>query len=38
MKILLSIPGHLKTVPMNYFITETLNSLGCHVKVFNFGY
>ncbi|MBI5682755.1 MAG: glycosyltransferase [Deltaproteobacteria bacterium] len=37
MKILLSFPGHLKTVPMNGFIYQTLKAMGHEVVPFNFG-
>ena len=37
MKILLSIPGHLKTVPMSKYIFQTLGEMGCEVTVFNYG-
>ncbi len=36
-KILLSIPGHLKTVPMNRFTYEALLQMGHDVEVFDFG-
>jgi|WetSurMetagenome_2_1015567.scaffolds.fasta_scaffold04467_5 spore maturation protein CgeB len=37
MKILLSVPGHLRTVPMNRYVYQTLAEMGHDVKVFNFG-
>ncbi|MBN2654253.1 MAG: glycosyltransferase [Nitrospirae bacterium] len=37
MKILLSVPGHLKTVPMNFFVYNTLMKMGHEVILFNFG-
>lgn len=37
MKILLSVPGDLRTVPMNQFAAEALSGLGCEVTVFNHG-
>ncbi|MCE5194257.1 MAG: glycosyltransferase [Nitrospiraceae bacterium] len=37
MKIILSVPEHLKTVPMNTYVYETLVSMGHEVVVFNFG-
>lgn len=37
MKILLSIPMHLNTVPMNNYVFKTLKSMGHDVEVFNFG-
>lgn len=37
MKIILAVPGHLKTVPMNSFVYQTLVSMGHEVEVFNFG-
>lgn len=37
MKIILSVPGHLKTVPMNHFVHETLKTMGHDVRLFNFG-
>lgn len=37
MKILLSIPGHLKTVPMNDYIYLTLKNMGHNVIIFNYG-
>jgi len=37
MKILLSIPGHLRTVPMNDYVSLTLKAMGHDVKLFNFG-
>lgn len=37
LKILLSIPGNLRTVPMNRFIQETLRDMGHAVTVFNYG-
>jgi spore maturation protein CgeB len=37
MKIVLSIAGHLKTVPANYFVYETLKEMGHEVRLFNFG-
>ncbi len=37
MKIILSIAGHLKTVPSNYFTYETLKEMGHDVRLFNFG-
>jgi len=37
MKILLSIPGHLKTVPMSDYVSQTLKAMGHDIKLFNFG-
>ncbi len=37
MKIFLTIPGHLNTVPMNNYVFETLKSMGHSVKLFNYG-
>lgn len=37
MKILLSIPGHLKTVPMSRYIFQTLKEMDYEVTVFNYG-
>lgn len=37
MKVLLSIPGDLKTVPMGRFSEAALRQLGCEVVVFNHG-
>ena len=37
MKIVLSVAGHLKTVPANYFVYETLREMGHEVRLFNFG-
>lgn len=37
MKIVLAVPGHLKTVPMNEYVSRTLASLGHEVRLFNFG-
>jgi spore maturation protein CgeB len=37
MKILLSIPGHLNTVPMSRYVYETLKSMGHNVRLFDFG-
>lgn len=37
MRIILSVPGHLKTVPMNKYVYETLKEMGHDVKIFNFG-
>ncbi|MEW6162048.1 MAG: glycosyltransferase [Nitrospirota bacterium] len=37
MKILLSVPGHLKTVPMNDYVFRTLKEMGHEVRLFNFG-
>ncbi|KAF0182400.1 MAG: hypothetical protein FD164_1239 [Nitrospirae bacterium] len=37
MKILLSVPGHLKTVPMNEYVYQTLQTMGFEVRLFNFG-
>jgi spore maturation protein CgeB len=37
MKIILSVPGHLRTVPMNSFVFQTLCSMGHDVRLFNFG-
>jgi len=37
MKILLSVPGHLKTVPMNGYVFRTLTEMGHEVRVFDFG-
>jgi spore maturation protein CgeB len=37
MKVVLSIPGHLKTVPMNRYIYQTLVDMGVEVRLFNFG-
>jgi len=34
-RIFLSVSGHLKTVPMNRFVYETLKELGDEVKLFN---
>ena len=36
-KILLSFPGHLKTVPMNRYVYETFIKLGHDVASFDFG-
>lgn len=38
MKIILAVPGHLKTVPMNGYVLATLQSLGHEVRVFDFGH
>ncbi|MBT9393034.1 glycosyltransferase [Hymenobacter sp. NST-14] len=35
MKILLSIPGHTRTIPMGYFVEKALRELGHEVVVFN---
>lgn len=37
MKILLSFPGHLNTVPMSKYVYETLKSMGHNVRLFDFG-
>lgn len=37
MKIVLSVPGHLRTVPMNNYVFQTLKAMGHDVKLFNFG-
>ena len=37
MKVVLSIPGHLKTVPMNRYVYQTLVDMGVEVRLFNFG-
>jgi len=34
-RILLTVPGHLKTVPMNRFVYETLKSMGHEVELFD---
>ncbi len=34
-KILLTVPGHLKTVPMNRFVYETLVAMGHRVELFD---
>ena len=34
-KILLTVPGHLKTVPMNRFVYETLIAMGHRVELFD---
>ena len=34
-RIFLSVSGHLKTVPMNSFVYDTLKELGYEVKLFN---
>ena len=36
MKIVLSIPGNLKTVPMNKFIADTFKNMGHDVVLFNY--
>ena len=37
MKIILSVPGHLKTVPMSDYAYHTLTSMGHEVSLHNFG-
>jgi len=37
MRILLSVPGHLKTVPMNEYVFYTLQQMGYKIRLFNFG-
>jgi spore maturation protein CgeB len=37
MKIIFAVPGHLRTVPMNFFVYQTLMTMGHEVKLFNFG-
>jgi spore maturation protein CgeB len=37
MKIILSFPGHLKTVPMSKYIRQSLIAMGHDVVLFNFG-
>jgi len=37
MKIILAVPGHLRTVPMNFFVYQTLMTMGHEVKLFDFG-
>jgi spore maturation protein CgeB len=37
LKIVLSIAGHLKTVPMNRYVSQTLIEMGHDVRIFNFG-
>lgn len=37
MKVILSVPGHLKTVPMNGYVYQTLVDMGFEVRLFNYG-
>jgi spore maturation protein CgeB len=37
MKVVLSVPGHLNTVPMNRYVYQTLVDMGFEVKLFNYG-
>ncbi len=37
MKIILAVPGHLKTVPMNDYVFLTLQAMGHEVRRFDFG-
>ena len=37
MKIILAVPGHLRTVPMKVFVYQALLTMGHEVKLFDFG-